>query len=216
MIVSQEAAASRVGLDILKRGGNAVDAAVAVGFALAVTLPRAGNLGGGGFMLIYRADLDRTIAIDYRETAPAATDQGCVPRRQRQGRSVQVALLRTCDRRARNRRRPRTRLAEIRFGQILVRRSDRAGDRARAAGAHRRRRCRRFPAARRESAGEPSFVGAHLSAPRRQRARRPAITSRSTISRRRSRPSRTRARAAFTPVRWRKRSSLPSMRREGG
>ena len=73
MIVSQEAAASRVGLDILKRGGNAVDAAVAVGFALAVTLPRAGNLGGGGFMLIYRADLRRTIAIDYRETAPAAT-----------------------------------------------------------------------------------------------------------------------------------------------
>jgi gamma-glutamyltranspeptidase/glutathione hydrolase len=73
MIVSQEAAASRVGLDILKRGGNAVDAAVAVGFALAVTLPRAGNLGGGGFMLIHRADLNRTIAIDYRETAPAAT-----------------------------------------------------------------------------------------------------------------------------------------------
>jgi gamma-glutamyltranspeptidase / glutathione hydrolase len=73
MIVSQEAAASRVGLDVLRRGGNAVDAAVAVGFALAVTLPRAGNLGGGGFMLIYRADLNRTIAIDYRETAPAAT-----------------------------------------------------------------------------------------------------------------------------------------------
>ena len=77
MIVSQEAAASRVGLDILKRGGNAVDAAVAVGFALAVTLPRAGNLGGGGFMLIYRADLNRTIAIDYRETAPARRPRMC-------------------------------------------------------------------------------------------------------------------------------------------
>ena len=53
MVVSQEAQASRVGLDILRKGGNAVDAAVAVGFMLAVTLPRAGNLGGGGFMLVY-------------------------------------------------------------------------------------------------------------------------------------------------------------------
>jgi gamma-glutamyltranspeptidase/glutathione hydrolase len=73
MVVSQEAVASRIGVDILKRGGNAVDAAVAVGFALAVTLPRAGNIGGGGFMLIHRADLHKTIAIDYRETAPALT-----------------------------------------------------------------------------------------------------------------------------------------------
>jgi gamma-glutamyltranspeptidase / glutathione hydrolase len=73
MVVSQDAAASRIGLDVLRLGGNAVDAAVAVGFALAVTLPRAGNLGGGGFMLIHRADLGRTVAIDYRETAPAAT-----------------------------------------------------------------------------------------------------------------------------------------------
>jgi gamma-glutamyltranspeptidase / glutathione hydrolase len=73
MVVSQEAAASRVGVDILKRGGNAVDAAVAVGLALAVTLPRAGNLGGGGFMLIHLAEGDRNIAIDYRETAPALT-----------------------------------------------------------------------------------------------------------------------------------------------
>ncbi|MGE0750720.1 MAG: gamma-glutamyltransferase [Variibacter sp.] len=73
MVASQEAKATRIGVDILKAGGNAVDAAVAVGFALAVTLPRAGNLGGGGFMLVHLADGDRTIAIDYRETAPAAT-----------------------------------------------------------------------------------------------------------------------------------------------
>jgi gamma-glutamyltranspeptidase / glutathione hydrolase len=73
MVVTQEAEASRVGLDVLKGGGNAVDAAVAVGFALAVTLPRAGNIGGGGFMLIHRADRNQAIAIDYRETAPAAT-----------------------------------------------------------------------------------------------------------------------------------------------
>jgi gamma-glutamyltranspeptidase/glutathione hydrolase len=75
MVVSQEAQASRVGLDVLRLGGNAVDAAVAVGFALAVTLPRAGNIGGGGFMLIHRADLNKTVAVDYRETAPAATTQ---------------------------------------------------------------------------------------------------------------------------------------------
>jgi gamma-glutamyltranspeptidase / glutathione hydrolase len=73
MVVSQEATASRVGRDVLRLGGNAVDAAVAVGFALAVTLPRAGNIGGGGFMLIHRADLGKTVAIDYRETAPGAT-----------------------------------------------------------------------------------------------------------------------------------------------
>jgi gamma-glutamyltranspeptidase/glutathione hydrolase len=72
MVASQEARATRVGVEILTRGGNAVDAAVAVGFALAVTLPRAGNLGGGGFMLVHLAERNETIAIDYRETAPAA------------------------------------------------------------------------------------------------------------------------------------------------
>lgn len=70
MVVSQERVASEIGADILRRGGNAVDAAVAVGFALAVTLPRAGNLGGGGFMIVHLAGTDDTIAIDYRETAP--------------------------------------------------------------------------------------------------------------------------------------------------
>lgn len=73
MVSSQEALATRIGVDILKKGGNAVDAAVAVGFALAVTLPRAGNLGGGGFMLVHLAKDNKTIAIDYRETAPNAS-----------------------------------------------------------------------------------------------------------------------------------------------
>ena len=72
MVAAPEAQAARIGIDILQRGGNAVDAAVAVGFALAVTLPRAGNLGGGGFMLVHDADDGNTVAIDYRETAPAA------------------------------------------------------------------------------------------------------------------------------------------------
>jgi gamma-glutamyltranspeptidase/glutathione hydrolase len=72
MVVAQEQRAARIGIEILDRGGNAVDAAVAVGFALAVTYPRAGNIGGGGFMLIHLANTGENIAIDYRETAPAA------------------------------------------------------------------------------------------------------------------------------------------------
>ena len=70
MVSSQNAHATEVGAQILADGGNAVDAAVAVGFALAVSLPRAGNLGGGGFMLVHDADSGETVAIDYREAAP--------------------------------------------------------------------------------------------------------------------------------------------------
>ena len=70
MVVSQNVHATAVGYEILKKGGNAVDASVAVGFALAVTLPRAGNLGGGGFILIYDKDTDKISSIDYRSAAP--------------------------------------------------------------------------------------------------------------------------------------------------
>ena len=70
MVASQNQLSSDVGAEILSAGGNAVDAAIAVGFSLAVTLPRAGNLGGGGFMLIYDADSGEAVAIDYRERAP--------------------------------------------------------------------------------------------------------------------------------------------------
>ncbi|HET8773711.1 MAG TPA: gamma-glutamyltransferase, partial [Thermoanaerobaculia bacterium] len=74
MVASTSEIASRVGADVMKRGGNAVDAAVAVGLALAVTWPSAGNLGGGGFMLIRRAD-GTTEAIDFRERAPLAASR---------------------------------------------------------------------------------------------------------------------------------------------
>ena len=70
MVVSQNSHATEAGYEILKKGGNAVDASVAVGFALAVTLPRAGNLGGGGFVLIYDKEKDNVTSIDYRSAAP--------------------------------------------------------------------------------------------------------------------------------------------------
>ena len=71
MVVSQRQKASEIGAEILRKGGNAVDAAVATGLALAVVLPRAGDLGGGGFMVVYLEDKGETITIDYREKAPS-------------------------------------------------------------------------------------------------------------------------------------------------
>ncbi len=75
MVVSQNRLATEIGRDILARGGNAVDAAVAVSFALAVTLPRAGNLGGSGFLVAHLAESDETIALDYRSVAPMAASR---------------------------------------------------------------------------------------------------------------------------------------------
>ena len=75
LVVAQEERAARIGIEFLDRGGNAVDAAVAVGFAMAVTYPRAGNIGGGGFMVVHLARDNRDLAIDYRETAPAKASE---------------------------------------------------------------------------------------------------------------------------------------------
>src|SRR5437588_5784394 len=74
MVVSREKHATSAGLNVLKRGGNAVDAAIAVGFALAVTHPSAGSIGGGGFMLIRLAD-GRSTFIDFRERAPGTASR---------------------------------------------------------------------------------------------------------------------------------------------
>lgn len=75
MVATEQNLASQIGLDILKKGGNAVDAAVAIGFSLAVSLPNAGNIGGGGFMIVHDAKSDQTIALDFREKAPAAATE---------------------------------------------------------------------------------------------------------------------------------------------
>ena len=71
MVVSASQLASQIGVDIMKSGGNAIDAAVATGFALAVTYPQAGNIGGGGFLVAHLAD-GRDVSIDFRETAPSS------------------------------------------------------------------------------------------------------------------------------------------------
>jgi gamma-glutamyltranspeptidase/glutathione hydrolase len=72
MVVTQSDLATQIGAEVLRDGGNAVDSTVAVGFALAVTLPRAGNLGGSGFMLLYLAEEKRTVALEYYSQAPAS------------------------------------------------------------------------------------------------------------------------------------------------
>ena len=75
MVASEQRLASQVGVDILAQGGNAIDAAVGVGFALAVVLPNAGNLGGGGFMLVQTAKATKPVALDFREIAPASASR---------------------------------------------------------------------------------------------------------------------------------------------
>src|SRR5208337_4792209 len=94
VVVAQEAHAADVGRNVLRAGGNAIDAAVATAFALAVTVPEAGNLGGGGFIVSYLADRREVVTVDFRETAPRSASprmyrskvnpgrKRCVPSRQ--------------------------------------------------------------------------------------------------------------------------------------
>ena len=102
MVVAQEKIGAQIGADILRQGGNAVDAAVATGFAMAVTYPRAGNIGGGGFMVIHSRDRQEDITIDYRETAPAAMTPDIFLGADGKARYREVARLRARDRRTRH------------------------------------------------------------------------------------------------------------------
>jgi hypothetical protein len=106
MVSVQEAVAAEVGLQVLKDGGNAVDAAIATGFALAVTLPRAGNLGGGGFMMIHLTETGETRASTTAKWRRRVRRATCISMRTANaGQHSEIPLSWACRRRARNRRR---------------------------------------------------------------------------------------------------------------
>jgi hypothetical protein len=165
MVVAQEALAARIGVEILQEGGNAVDAAVAVGFAMAVSYPRAGNIGGGGFMVIHRA-VGGEAVIDYR-----GDQRHIVPRCAGQCRSAKVARVRACHRRPRNGRGAGAGGSKIWLRPFHACRSDRAGDCAGARRHRSRRRHRGFAARRPAAACALAIVGENFSESRRRRAR---------------------------------------------
>ncbi len=146
MVVAQEARAARIGVAVLERGGNAVDAAVATGFAMAVTYPRAGNIGGGGYMVIHLAERQRglqsspsTIARPRRRRRPATMfldEKGNADPRKSRDSALAIGVPGTVAGLA---------LAHQRYGsgRLTLARTDGAGDRAGARRVPGRGRCRR-------------------------------------------------------------------------
>ena len=118
MVVAQEKLSAQIGADVLRRGGNAVDAAVATGFAMAVTYPRAGNIGGGGFMVIHSAERNEDIAIDLSRDRAGRDHAADLPRRGRQARHGKITRFSARHRRARHRRGPGPGIGQIRLGPV--------------------------------------------------------------------------------------------------
>ena len=151
MVVAQEKIAAHIGADVLRRGGNAVDAAVATGFAMAVTYPRAGNIGGGGFMVIHSAEHHEDVAVDIarpRRRDHAAMFLGPTASPIRRSRAISrsaSAFPARC--------RTDAGAGEIRLGQIPAGRIAAAGDRTGARWLSRGRRHRRYAAGLASAAG---------------------------------------------------------------